>query len=139
MKAFLDTNVLIDLIADRKPFSKHAIEIFNHREAKKIQLFASSHSIATTHYLLKKYVEEKALRQIIENLLDFLEVIPVDSSLLKKGLRSKHKDFEDAIQIQCASNIPNIDYLVTRNIKDFKTSEITVITPHELCQKLIGI
>ena len=55
-KVFIDTNILVDLIADRIPFSKYAIEIFNNAERKKIKLFTSSHSIATTHYLLKKYL-----------------------------------------------------------------------------------
>lgn len=136
MKVFLDTNIIVDLIAERKPFSKHAIEIFQSAEKKKIQLFTSTHSIATTHYLLKKYLEEKQLRNILLNLLDFLEVIPVDLDALKKGLRSKHKDFEDAVQIVCASSIADIDFIVTRNTKDFKTSEIEVLTPDEMCLKL---
>jgi predicted nucleic acid-binding protein len=135
-KVFVDTNIIIDLIADRKPFSKYAIEIFNQAEEKKIVLFTSSHSIATTHYLLKKYMEEKSLRDLLYNLLDFLTPIPVDLDVLKKGLRSKHKDFEDAIQIGCASSIEEIDCIVTRNIKDFKESEILVLTPDELCLKL---
>ena len=54
-KAFLDTNIIVDLIADRKPFSKFSIEIFKKAEENKIKLFTSSHSIATTHYLLKKF------------------------------------------------------------------------------------
>ena len=101
-----------------------------------MQLFTSSHSIATAHYLLKKYVDEKELRGILSNLLEFLDVIPVDIYVLKKGLRSIHKDFEDAIQILCASSITGIDYIVTRNTKDFKTSEIAVLTPDEMCLKL---
>ena len=136
IRVFLDTNILVDLIADRKPFSKHAIEIFKYAEDLKVQLFTSSHSIATTHYLLKKYVDEKELRSILANLLEFLEVIPVDLDVLKKGLRSNHKDFEDAIQILCASSIAGINFIVTRNTKDFKTSEIAVLTPDELCLKL---
>jgi predicted nucleic acid-binding protein len=136
IKVFLDTNILVDLIADRKPFSKHAIEIFKSAEERKTQLFTSSHSIATAHYLLKKYVEEKDLRDILSNLLEFLDVISVDLDVLKKGLRSNHKDFEDAIQIICASSITGIDFIVTRNIKDFKTSNIAVLTPDELCLKL---
>ena len=136
MKIFLDTNILVDLIADRKPFSKQAIEIFKSTEKNKTQLFTSSHSIATTHYLLKKYVEEKELRKIIFNLLEFLKVIPVDIDVLKKGLRSNHKDFEDAVQILCASSITGINFIVTRNKKDFKTSAISVITPDEMCLKL---
>ena len=136
IRVFLDTNILVDLIADRKPFSKHAIEIFKYAEDFKVQLFTSSHSIATTHYLLKKYVDEKELRSILANLLEFLEVIPVDLDVLKKGLRSNHKDFEDAIQILCASSIAGINFIVTRNTKDFKTSEVAVLTPDELCLKL---
>ena len=123
-------------MADRKPFSKQAIEIFKSTEQNKTQLFTSSHSIATAHYLLKKYVEEKELRKIIFNLLEFLNVLPVDMDVLKKGLRSNHKDFEDAIQILCASSIMEINYIVTRNTKDFKTSEISVLAPDEMCLKL---
>lgn len=135
-KVFLDTNIIVDLIADRRPFSKHAIEIFNKAEEKKIEIFTSSHSIATTHYLLKKYLDEKPLREVLYNLLDYLTVVPVDIDVLKKGLRSKHKDFEDAIQILCASSIKKIDCIVTRNTKDFKDCEILVMTPNELCIKL---
>ena len=132
-KVFLDTNILVDLIAVRKPFSKYSIEIFKKAEEKKIKLFTSSHSIATTHYLLKKYLEEKILRDVLYNLLDYLTVIAVDTDVLKKGLRSKHKDFEDSIQILCASTIEKIDCIVTRNTKDFRDSEILVLTPDELC------
>ncbi len=81
-------------------------------------------------------MEEKELRGILFTLMEFLEVIPVDLDVLKKGLRSKHKDFEDAIQILCASSIAGISFIVTRNTKDFKTSEIAVLTPDELCLKM---
>lgn len=131
-KLFLDTNVIVDLIADRKPFSKHAIQIFRTAELKEVELFASSHSIITTHYLLKKYLGEKELREVLYNLLDYITVVAVDAAVLEKGLRSKHKDFEDAIQILCASSIENIDCIVTRNTKDFKTSEIPAFNPDEI-------
>ena len=131
-KVFLDTNIIVDLIADRKPFSKYSIEIFKKAEEKKIKLFTSSHSIATTHYLLKKYLEEKILRDVLYNLLDYVTVIAVDTDVVKKGLRSKHKDFEDSIQILCASSIEKIDCIVTRNTKDFKASEIPAFNPDEI-------
>ncbi|MFO0415471.1 MAG: type II toxin-antitoxin system VapC family toxin [Bacteroidota bacterium] len=130
-KIFIDTNIIIDLIADRRPFSKYAIALFKKAEEKKVHLYSSSHSIATTHYLLKKYMDEKALREVLYNLLDYLTVIAVDVAVLKKGLRSRHKDFEDAIQIICASSEYKIDMIVTRNTKDYKFSEIPVLTPDE--------
>jgi predicted nucleic acid-binding protein len=135
-KLFLDTNILIDLIADRKPFSKYAILLFQKAEKKDVQLFTSSHSIATAHYLLKKFLEEKELRAVLNNLLDYLTVIPVDVDILRKGLRSKHKDFEDSIQILCATSVEKIDCIITRNTNDFKTSEIPVYTADEVFLRL---
>lgn len=135
-KIFVDTNILVDLIADRKPFSKYAIEIFNTAETKKIRLFTSSHSLATTYYLLKKYVDDKTLREVLLGLIEYITIIPVDSAILTKGLRSKHKDFEDSILIFCATTIEKIDCIVTRNVKDFKGSELPVLAPEELCAKI---
>ena len=132
-RVFLDTNVIIDLISDRKPFSKFAIEIFQKAEEGKLELFTSSHSLATTHYILKKYMKETDLRVVLYNLLDYLTIIAVDVDILKKGLRSNHKDFEDSIQIFCASKIDRIESIITRNVKDFKKSEIKILTPDELC------
>ena len=114
MNIFVDTNIFIDLIADRKPYSKFAIEIFSKAESGSIQLFASSHTIATTHYLLKKYIDETSLRNILYTILDYVTIISVDANIIKKSLKSKH----------C---------IVTRDIKDFKNSEIEVVGPDELC------
>ena len=135
-RIFIDTNILVDLIADRKPFSKYAITIFSLAGDKKVKLYTSSHSIATTHYLLKKYIDESKLREVLSDLLDYLSIIPVNQDILKKGFRSKHKDFEDAIQILCGASIENMDCIVTRNVKDFKGSEIQVLPPDELCLSL---
>ena len=129
---FVDTNIIIDLIADREPFSKYAISLFSEAEKKKIKLYTSSHAIATTHYLLKKYTEEKKLRQILLELSTFLHIILIDADIIRKGLKSKHKDFEDALQILCAGSIQKMDCIVTRNIKDFKDADIPVISPEKL-------
>jgi predicted nucleic acid-binding protein len=135
-KVFVDTNILIDLIADRKPFSKFAIQIFSKAEERKLKLYTSSHSIATTHYVLKKYIDEKELRIVLQSILDYLNIVAIDQDVIKKGLKSKHKDFEDALQIISAYSIDKLDCIVTRNIKDFKGSEIPVLTPDELIEHL---
>jgi len=133
---FADTNILIDLLADRPPYSKFAIELFDLAEKGKVKLYTSSHSFATTHYILKKYIGEAALREMLLSLLDFIELIPVDVFIIKKGLLSKHKDFEDAIQIFAANTIGNIDFIVTRNLKDFKDAGVIVLPPDELLNHL---
>ena len=133
---FVDTNILIDLLADRPPYSKFATELFDLAEKEKVKLYTSSYSYATTHYLLKKYLGETALREVLLSLLDFIELIPVDITIIKKSLLSKHKDFEDAIQIFAANTIANIDFIVTRNLKDFKDAGVVVLPPDELLNHL---
>lgn len=129
---FVDTNILVDLLADRVPFNKFAIELFDMAEKKKVKLYTSSHSFATCHYLLKKYSDETTLRKNLLSLLDLIDLIPIDTHVIKKGLLSKHKDFEDAVQIFAATSVSNMDYIVTRNLKDFKNAGITVLPPDEL-------
>jgi predicted nucleic acid-binding protein len=133
---FADTNILVDALADRRPYSKFAIELFDMAAKEKVKLFTSSHSYATTHYLVKKYMEEAALRLALLSMLDCIEIIPVDVAIIKKSLISKHKDFEDAIQILAANTINNLDFIVTRNLKDFKDAGVVVLPPDELLEYL---
>ena len=124
-----------NVVKSHKPFSKYAIEIFNAAENKKVKLFTSSHSIATTYYLLKKFIDDSSLRKTLLGLIEYMTIISVDTEVLTKGLRSKQKDFEDSIQIYCATSIDKMDCIVTRNVKDFKACEILVLTPNELCSR----
>lgn len=135
-KIFVDTNIFIDLIADRRPFSKFAIELFKTPENKKIELFTSSHVFATIHYLLKKYIGEADLRKIQTQLLDFVTIVPIDLDIISRSLRSKHKDLEDAIQIFSANTIDNLFCIVTRNKKDYKGAVIDVFSSDEVIEKL---
>ena len=63
-------------------------------------------------------------------------MISVDENVLKRGLRSKHKDFEDSIQIICATSIDKLDFIITRNKNDFSNSEVPVFAPDEIDDKL---
>lgn len=136
IKIFLDTNILIDFIADRRPYSKYAVTLFEKGVQNKVRLYTSSHSIATAHYLLKKHFDEGELRDLLSDLLDYIHVIPIEKETLKKGLRSVHKDFEDAIQIIAAQSVEKMGYIVTRNLKDFRTAEIPVLAPEEMVKEI---
>jgi len=131
-RLFLDTNILIDLLADRQPYSKFAKELLMMAEQKKLRLFASSHSVATTYYILNKYGDDKTIRSALTDLLDFITLIPIDTDMVKKGLQSDYKDFEDSLQIFCAYSIDNIFGIVTRNIKDFKLSAVKAYSPDSI-------
>jgi predicted nucleic acid-binding protein len=133
---FVDTNVIIDLLADRRPHSKFAIALFEKAESQKVKLYVSSHSFATTYYLLKKHIDDKNLKQILLGLLEYITIIPVDIHILKRGLKSKYKDFDDAVQILSALSIDKMECIVTRDLKDFKAAEIPVFSPDEILNRL---
>ena len=128
---FIDINILMDVFAERKPFFKNSLKIYMLGSEKKLNLFTSSNTITTLHYLLKKVISEDKTRQVLENIIENVDVIPIDKNIIKKSLKSKHKDFEDAIQITAAQSINTMDCIITRDFKDYKFSEIDVFSPDE--------
>lgn len=135
MKVFLDTNILIDFLAYRPPFTDEALKIFELAESSHISLFTSSHAIVTTHYLLKKYTKEDELRQTLIRLCELITILDVTQGIIKSALKSAHKDFEDAVQMLTSESSQSINFIITRNLKDFKESAIPAISAQELLAK----
>lgn len=133
---FIDTNIIIDFVSQRVPFGKAALVLFDLADRKEIKLYCSSHAIATTHYILKKVYKEKEIRNVLEGVMDYLEIIPVTEDILRKAIHSAHKDFEDAIQILTAETIKKVFAIATRNLSDFSKAGIPVYTPQELIELL---
>ncbi len=132
---FLDTNILIDLLADRKPFSNGAYLIFKEAKQNKWKLYTSSNSILTTYYILEKHLDQKEANKAIETILNRLEIQDLTKKELNLALKSEIVDLEDSSQIECANKIGKVDYIVTRDIKGFKNSIIPAINPDELIQR----
>ena len=128
---FIDINILVDVYANRFPFVENSLKIYNLGIKRSIRLYTSSNTITTLHYILKKSISEEKTRTAIEHLTEHIVIIPVDINIIKKSLKSNHKDFEDAIQIVSAQSINNMDCIVTRDLKDYKFAEITVLTPDD--------
>lgn len=132
LKLFLDTNILIDLLADRKPFSNSAYLIFKFAGENVWQLYTSSNSILTTYSILESRIKIKEANLAIEKILKRVEIQDLAKKELLQAIKSKTKDLEDASQIECANKIENINYLITRDAKGFKNSIVKVLTPEEL-------
>ena len=133
---FLDTNVLMDILANRQPFYKSSSEIYKLGLGEKVNFFTSSNTISTLHYLLKKFTSEENIRQSLEEIIDVVSIISVDINIIKKSLKSNHKDFEDAIQIVSAQSIKDMYCIVTRDLKHYKHAEINVMTPDDFLNTL---
>ncbi len=127
-KVFADTDVCIDLLANRKPFNAAAEKLFSLADIGKIEVCVSSLSFANIDYVLRSQYSGHDSRQIIAKFKTLVSVLPVDSKTIDLAIASDFNDFEDAIQYYSA--IENgITVLVTRNIRDYKNATIKVVTP----------
>jgi len=132
LKLFIDTNIIIDLVADRKPFSNSAYILFREANMNKWKLYSSSSSILTTFYILEKQLSLDKANLAIQTILKRLEIQDLSKQDLMLALNSKTKDLEDASQIACANKIGKINYIITRDKKGFKNSVIEVLNSDEL-------
>ena len=128
---FLDTNVVIDFLADRKPFSLDAAKLFNFCVLGKVKIYISAVSYNNIYYILRQSLSNTETIKILEELSEIAEIADVSKSIIKKALKTDFKDFEDAIQYYCALSLNKIDFIVTRDTKDFKKSTLSIMTPVE--------
>ena len=126
----IDTNIILDLLAKRQPFYDFAAELFSLADKKKIKLYTSSLSIINTNYILSKTLSEKEAREILRKFRILVKILPCDEKIIDLGLNSHFKDFEDSVQYFTATE-NNINGIITRNLKDFKSSQIPVMTAEE--------
>ena len=129
-RLFIDTNVLVDFFEKRHPFFNEIAKISSLAENKQFQLVASSLSFVNVFYILSKKIEKKLILESLKKYRILCEVSAIDELVIDKSLFSNFSDFEDAVQYYSAINA-NCDIIITRNEKDFKNSEIPVMSPKE--------
>ena len=129
-KVFLDTDVILDLLTEREPHFEAAVELFLQIQDKTIQAYTSPVIIANIFYILNKHLGRKKAIQSLIKLKSLVKVLDCGDRVIELALSSDFKDFEDSIQYYTALE-NNIDILITRNVKDYKTANITISTPLE--------
>jgi len=129
-KLLIDTNIIIDLLAKREDFYLEAQELFTNAEEKKVSLFISSLTFVNTHYILSKYLNADRARKTLAKFKTLVEILPLDDNIIELALASDFTDFEDAIQY-CTALVNQLNIIITRNKKDFKTSALPVLTAKE--------
>lgn len=134
-KIFLDTDILLDFLGDRKPFSKFALEIFLGAYHKNFDIYCSGNSITTAYYILGKLTTQNQSKALVLGLISQVNVIAVSDNILKSAFASDFNDVEDAVQFYSALTEKDIHCIITRNIKDYKKSTIPVFSSEEFILK----
>jgi predicted nucleic acid-binding protein len=128
-EVLIDTDVILDFFFDRKPFSEHAARILSLCESKRVQGFVTPVICSNTYYLLRQTAKHEKVIEKLTQLLTILEVLIMNKDVVIRALSSDFKDFEDALQNNAAERAENISTILTRNSKDFKHSELSVMSP----------
>lgn len=134
-KLFLDTNILLDLLARREGFYEEAARLFLLAEDGELSLSVSALTIVNTHYVLRKHLSEQKTRGIIRDIRLLVSVLPMDERLSDIALNSAIDDYEDAIQYHTALEFQQ-ELIITRNLKDFKSSKLPVMTAGQFIHSL---
>jgi len=130
-RILIDTNVLLDYILNREPFCEDAKEILLLCIDGKIKGCIAAHSIPNMFFILRKNYNEKERREILSSLCSMFDIEGIDKVKLLSGLKNEDfSDFEDCLQMECAKSY-GAEYIVTRNVTDYSSSDIKAIEPNE--------
>lgn len=134
-RIFLDTNVMLDFLGERKPFYESAAKIVTLAEKDNFIAVVSPISYTTVSYFISKFESAKIAIEKLRKFKVISEVCTINEQTINKGLNSGFDDFEDALQYYNAIE-SNCDIIITRNAKDFKKSILPVMSPDEYLTSL---
>lgn len=135
MKILIDTNVILDVLCNRKEFVDDSAMVFKLCEVKKLTGYISALSITNIVYIMRKELDEEKIKEVIEKLSLVFDIVDLKGDDLKKAATYNFSDYEDAVQ-SCQAMRIKADYIVTRNIKDYKNSKVMAIKPTELLERI---
>ncbi|MBI5092679.1 MAG: PIN domain-containing protein [Candidatus Hydrogenedentes bacterium] len=118
MRAFVDTNVLLDVIVRREPFYETAALIWALAETGRIDAHVAAISFNNVFYIVNRLANKKSATEAVKCVRSVFQIVSVDSRIIDAAIESGMDDFEDAIQYQCALRC-KARYLITRNPQDF--------------------
>ena len=131
MKILLDKNVIIDVLTSREPWNKSAEKIFLMGANHVVDMYITASSAPDIYYLLRKYIKDTAQsKQIINKLYSLIGILDVTAANCVEALASPISDYEDAVLEKVALS-KEMDYIVTRNIKDYQAGIVKVMLPDD--------
>ena len=126
---FIDTDVVLDFLLDREPFSTFASIIFSLSEEKEVKAYISPLTISNSYYILRKLASHTKVVKNLQKLLLITNITSIGKNDVVLALNSNFKDLEDALQHFSAISHAKVDVILTRNLKDYKHSEVPAMTP----------
>ena len=130
MKVLIDANIILDVLEKRQPHFEASAAVWKLCETEQIEGFISALSFANLVYVLRKELSAGDIEDVLTKLGLIFDFTALEVSDIQKAAELRWKDFEDAIQSVSAERI-KADYIITRNVRDYKESRIPAFTPEE--------
>lgn len=134
-KIFVDSDIILDLLGGRKPHYNAAAELFSLADQGAVRIFVSSLSFSNVNYILSRQYNGDQARKKLLKFKTLVSILSVNEKTIELALSSEFKDFEDAIKYYTAIE-NNVITLLTRNLKDFRKAEISVLTAEQYLKSL---
>ena len=131
MKVLFDTNIVLDVLLDRKQFIELSASLVSLVETHHIEGYLCATTVTTIDYLVTKTHNRKIAKVSIQKLLSIFKIAKVDREILLLSVESKFIDFEDAVQYY-SGQLAGVDSIVTRNVSDYKKASYPIYSPSEL-------
>ena len=139
MVVLVDTNIIIDALANREPYADNAKKFLEKCAAREVTGILAAHSIPNMFYIFRKNFSQDERRFLLKNLCNIFKISDLNAKKILAALENeKFVDFEDCLQEECAVE-SMADYIVTRNPADFANSRVKVILPEEFLKKLLKL
>jgi predicted nucleic acid-binding protein len=136
IRAMIDTNVVLDWIMAREPFAENARIIIDKCMFGNIKGYLAGHTITNIFYILRKDFSVKERKELLLLLCSKFMIVSANKEMIISALTNDGwEDLEDGLQMQCALDA-SVDYIVTRNIKDFSKVDIKVLIPDDFINEL---
>lgn len=129
-KVFIDSDIILDVFSRRKGFYTHSAKLLSIIEKRKVEGYTTPLVFANIYYILRKLKSKSYALQSLRKLRIIVGVLTLDQKSIDQALNSEFTDFEDALQYYSARS-SKLDYIITRNKKDYKNSKIMACTPEE--------
>jgi len=135
MSVLIDTNVILEAITGRAPFNENAEKLFLLTAEDKINASITANSVTDIYYLTRKYLHSiEEARIVLWKLFTLFQILDVTGTDCEKALELNMSDYEDALIATCA-NRNKVDWIISRNTKDFINSPVPAITPEDFLTK----
>jgi len=135
LKILVDTDVLLDVALDRKAFVDESSAIVEWCQRTPGSALIAWHTVSNIYYILRVARSDAKGREFVADLLRFMDVCSGGTEAVRRALTMRMDDFEDALQVAAAIS-GRAQFVITRNVTDYRNSVIKPLTPREFTARL---